>query len=151
MGTEVLSPGVNRLERESEHSHPSRERVKLYLHSPIGLQGTMLKHKGKFKCLLEYLMCNETFLWDVMKSQFDMHECYTVICTQLDKVRVKLFLCFKNTPRHVEIWGSGGIIPSIPNLSTRRKWSASCPGCFTPGKEPPEPIESRIQLGQYLK
>jgi len=34
-------------------------------------------------------------------------------------------------PCHEEVWGSGGIVPSILNLGNETEWSSSCPGHFT--------------------
>jgi hypothetical protein len=51
----VLSVGVKRPGREASHSPPSsaevKERVELYLHSPIRLQGVVLKHRDNFTFL----------------------------------------------------------------------------------------------------
>jgi hypothetical protein len=45
-----------------------------------------------------------------------------------DKVKVKLFPCFKRAPHHEGILGSGGIAPHILDLGTRCRWVVS----FTP-------------------
>jgi len=37
----------------------------------------------------------------------------------------------------MKIYGGVEIAPHILNLGTRCEWSASCPACFTPGKETP--------------
>jgi hypothetical protein len=47
---------------------------------------------------------------------------------------VKLFLCLTNyAPRHEDVWGNGGVVPSFLTLPLDRgEWTAS-----HPGKEPP--------------
>jgi hypothetical protein len=45
-------------------------------------------------------------------------------------IKITFYLCMK-------IYGGVEIAPHILNLGTRCEWSASCPACFTPGKETP--------------
>jgi hypothetical protein len=52
-------------------------------------------------------------------------------------VKARLSLCLINyAPRHKDIWGSGGKAPTLLTLALNGgEYSASCPGCFTPGEE----------------
>jgi hypothetical protein len=64
---------------------------------------------------------------------------YYILLSAYKVKRAKLSLCLINyTPRHEDVWGSGGIAP--PFLTSELdggEWPASCPSRFTPGERVP--------------
>jgi len=59
---------------------------------------------------------------------------------------MKTYLVLNQTPRHEDVWASGGIVPSILNIGARWKWEvSSTPRPFYPwGKIPRQPLDRRF-------